>query len=109
MTEIYGDEFGHYKLMWDYANEVRTSNPGSTFYFALDEQSRFKHFYVSLDACKRGFLEGYRPVLLLDGCHIKTRYRGQILTAVGMDPNGCIFPVAFAVVEVEAHRIGVGF
>jgi hypothetical protein len=37
----------------------------------------------------------------IDGCHIKTRYRGQLLTAVGIDPNDCIFPIAFAVVEVE--------
>ena len=27
---------------------------------------------------------------------------GQLLTAVGMDPNDCIFPVAMAVVEVES-------
>jgi transposase-like protein len=40
-------------------------------------------------------------VIFLDGCHIKTRYRGQLLTAVGIDPNDCIFPVAFAIVEVE--------
>jgi len=25
-----------------------------------------------------------------------------LLTAVGMDPNDCIFPIAFAVVEVES-------
>ena len=57
---------------------------------------------MSLDACKRGFLSGCRPVICLDGCHIKTKFGGQLLTAVGMDPNDCIYPIAMAVVEVES-------
>ena len=57
---------------------------------------------MSLDACKRGFLAGCRPLICLDGCHIKTKFGGQLLTAVGMDPNDCIYPVAFSVVEVES-------
>ena len=61
----------------------------------------FSSLYFSLDACKRGFLSGCRPVICLDGCHIKTKFGGQLLTAVGIDPNDCIFPVAMAVVEVE--------
>jgi hypothetical protein len=57
--------------------------------------------YMSIEACKLGFLQGYMPMLFVDGCHIKTRYRGQLLTAVGMDPNNCIFSIAIAAVEVE--------
>ena len=40
-------------------------------------------------------------MIFLDGCHLKTKFGGILLTAIGMDPNDCIFPVAFAVVEVE--------
>ena len=72
-----------------------------TFYLALDEKCRFKKCYVSLDACKRGFLHGCRPLIFLDGCNIKTRYRGKFLTVVGMDPTDCIYPIAFGVLEVE--------
>ena len=57
---------------------------------------------MSLDACKRGFLSACRPIICLDGCHIKTKFGGQLLTAVGMDPNDCIYPIAIAVVEVES-------
>ena len=57
---------------------------------------------MALDACKRGFLAGCRPIICLDGCHIKTKFGGQLLTAVGMDPNDCIFSTAMAVVEVES-------
>jgi len=56
---------------------------------------------MSIDACKRGFLSGCKPVICLDGCHIKTKFGGQLLTAVGVDPNDCIYPIAMAIVEVE--------
>jgi hypothetical protein len=101
MTVIYGDEEGQYKLLWDYANEIRRSNPGSSFFVTLDENSRFRRAYMSMEASKRGFLEGCRPIIFIDGCFIKTRYRGQLLAAVGIDPNNCIFPIAVACVEVE--------
>jgi hypothetical protein len=57
---------------------------------------------MSLDACKRGFLSACRPIICLDGCHIKTKFGGQLLTVVGMDPNDCIYPIAIVVVEVES-------
>lgn len=57
---------------------------------------------MSLDACKRGFLAGCRPIICLDGCHVKSKFGGQLLTVVGMDPNDCIYPIAFAIVEVES-------
>ena len=48
-----------------------------------------------------GFLKGCRTLICIDGCHIKTRYKGVLLTAVGIDPNDCIFPIAMGLVEVE--------
>ena len=101
MKIIHGDEAGQYKMLWDYANEIRRSNLGSSFFIALDEKARFNKAYMCIDACKRGFLQGCRPIIFIDGCHIKTRYKGQLLVAVGIDPNNCIYPIAIGVVEVE--------
>lgn len=47
------------------------------------------------------FLSGCRPLVGVDGCFLKGKFRGQLLVAVGPDPNDCIFPIAFAVVEGE--------
>lgn len=33
---------------------------------------------------------------------MKTKFGGILLTAVGVDPNDCIFPISMAVVEVES-------
>ncbi|XP_020173219.1 uncharacterized protein [Aegilops tauschii subsp. strangulata] len=97
---IEGDELEQYNSMWDYAAEFKRSNPGSSFYVGVNDDI-FGSCYFSLDACKRGFMQACRPVICLDGCHLKTKYGGVMLCAVGMDPNDCIYPLAFAVVEVE--------
>uniref|UniRef100_K3YET2 SWIM-type domain-containing protein n=1 Tax=Setaria italica TaxID=4555 RepID=K3YET2_SETIT len=46
---------------------------------------------------EKDFCSGYRPLICLDGCHIKTKFGGQILTIVCIDPNDCIYPIALAV------------
>ena len=46
-------------------------------------------------------MQACRPVICLDGCHLKTRYGGVLLTAVGLDPNDCIYPIARAIVDIE--------
>ncbi|XP_010233420.1 uncharacterized protein LOC100832325 [Brachypodium distachyon] len=100
MREIYGDEIGQYNLIRDYAGEIRRSNPGSTMYVNVIN-GHFSITCISLDACKRGSMTSCRPFICLDECHIKTKFGGQLLTVVGIDPNDCIYPFAMAVVEVE--------
>ncbi|GJW48108.1 mutator type transposase [Tanacetum coccineum] len=43
-----------------------------------------------------------RDFLGLDGCFPSGPYPGQILTAVGVDPNNRIYPLAYVVVESES-------
>ena len=42
-----------------------------------------------------------RPIIGLDGCFLKGKYGGELLTAVGREENDQMLPIAFAVVEVE--------
>ena len=65
--------------------------------------------YVKFNAQKVGFLGGCRPFIGLDGCHIKHRFGGQILSATANDANDNIFPVAMAVVEQETREFWIWF
>ena len=52
-------------------------------------------------AQKVGFLAGCRPIIGLDGYHLKGKFGGQLLAATARAGNDNIFPVAIAVVKQE--------
>ncbi|XP_062006062.1 uncharacterized protein LOC133723261 [Rosa rugosa] len=52
---------------------------------------------------KKGWREGCRPCIRLDGCHLKSVHKGQLLSAMGIDGNNGIYPIAWAIVEAESR------
>ena len=72
-------------------------------------QPKFKRMYVRFNAQKVRFLRGYRSFIGLDGCHIKHRFGGQILSTTAKDANDNIFLVAMAVVEQETKESWIWF
>ncbi|KAL6321992.1 hypothetical protein AAG906_035912 [Vitis piasezkii] len=97
---IHGVEEKQYERLWDYVAAIRKWNVGSTVKIQTTNDV-FERMYICLDACKRGFLAGCRPLIGIDGCHLKGTTGGQLLVAVGKDGNDNIFPIAFAIVEIE--------
>jgi MULE transposase domain len=95
-----GKEGAQYAKLQDYAAELKKSNVGSAIFYDLQYQV-FRRAYICLAACKNGFLAGCRRILSFDGCYLKGRYGGQLLSAIGIDANDCIFSIAYAVVETE--------
>ena len=108
LKKIRGDEIAQYDHLWDYGEELRTQNPRSKFILKTIDPI-FSSLYMCIDACKRGWLKRCRPLICLDGTHIKTKFGGQLLTAIGIDGNDCIYPIAWAIVEVECYSSWVWF
>ncbi|PWA78594.1 transposase, MuDR, MULE transposase domain protein [Artemisia annua] len=84
-----GDHKEQYAQLRDYAMELRAKNPGTTVKIQVETNTDltlnsrvFKRIYVCI---------------------------GQILTAVGIDGNNGIYPVAYAVVEAECKSSWLWF
>nr|GMD42540.1 uncharacterized protein LOC109168401 [Ipomoea batatas] len=106
LKQIDGQDLEQFKLLNDYCEELMRSNPGTTVKMKLDSEfiikgrPRFVKLYICFGACKEGFIRGYRPIIGLDECHLKGSQKGgQLLSAIGLDGDNSIFPVAFAIVE----------
>ncbi|KAK8707832.1 hypothetical protein V6N13_058884 [Hibiscus sabdariffa] len=60
-------------------------------------------YKVSARACKNGYKSSSRPIISIDGCHLKGYFEGTFLAAVGVEANDNIYPIAYAVVETESQ------
>ncbi|KAL4289626.1 hypothetical protein GQ457_14G018530 [Hibiscus cannabinus] len=99
LKTLQGNYSEQYSKIGSYAEEIRNTNPGSSVLCKLDG-GLFQRMYVSFKACVSG-LAHCRPFISIDGCHLKGKFGGQLLSVVGVDANDCIFPIAYAVVEIE--------
>lgn len=104
---IIGDMTEQYKHFWEYRAELMRTHPHSSIEIEHEDfreerrQSRFKRMYVCLGPLKRGFIDHCRPLIGVDGCHVKGTYRGQLLFAISCDGNNGWWPITWAVVEKE--------
>nr|AAP53739.1 transposon protein, putative, Mutator sub-class [Oryza sativa Japonica Group] len=102
--------FGTYEASYDnlprLLGVIEERNPGSSYelkkFPSIEHPSKsvLQRAFLALHACKMVFVN-CRPVLCIDGTFLTGKYRGQILTAIGVDGNNQVLPLAFAFVESE--------
>jgi hypothetical protein len=102
MKKVYGNEIEYYQNIWDFAPAVHKWNLSSMCGLIKDGPN-FHQTFVCLDACKKGSISGCRPMIALDGCHLKGPYEGQLLCVVGSNGNDDMFSIAYVVVKVECR------
>ncbi|KAL0243191.1 hypothetical protein GEMRC1_005752 [Eukaryota sp. GEM-RC1] len=60
----------------------------------------FERFFFTFQPLVKGF-EFLRPVIVIDGTHLRSKYKGTLLAAAGIDTNGHFFPIAFEITRTE--------
>ncbi|XP_028076867.1 uncharacterized protein LOC114278907 [Camellia sinensis] len=114
LTIIEGTASEQFAMLWGYVEKIRSSNPGTTISMKVKEvpkvheedaqMPKFKRLYL-----KKSFQNACRPVIGVDGCHLKRPHGGVLLTVVGMDANNCIFLFAYAIIEKEKKKTRLWF
>ena len=101
--------FGTYEASYDklprMLSHVAAKNPGSFYDTCLIPtmtrgQSILQRAFFCLGACVRAF-QYCLPVICIDGTFLTGKYKGQILTTIGIDCNKQILPITFDFVENE--------
>ncbi|XP_043724216.1 uncharacterized protein LOC122671178 [Telopea speciosissima] len=102
---IEGSRKDQYKLLPRYLEAIVKWNPGSIVHLTTQslpiQPPVFERLFVSFNSMRKGFIEGCRPFIGLDGTHLKTTRGGVLLSAIALDANQGIFPVGLAIVEIE--------
>ncbi|GJY54171.1 hypothetical protein Tco_0445835 [Tanacetum coccineum] len=112
-VHLKGDVIAKYFFLRDYVSKLQRCNPDTTVkidvYMEEDPEKTtrmFRRIYVFLRALKRGFKEGGRELLGLDGAFMRGQYPGQMLTAVGLDANNYL--VAYGLWNQRTNTLGHG-
>ncbi|XP_031260044.1 uncharacterized protein LOC116118214 [Pistacia vera] len=87
-----------------YDHIVKHTNPGCMYNVksvSPEGIPNFQRCFLGFAAQKNEFIEGCRQFIGVDGCHLKGPYGGVLLSAVSMDANSGIFPVAITICEIE--------
>ncbi|KAK9064097.1 hypothetical protein SSX86_017969 [Deinandra increscens subsp. villosa] len=92
-----------------YFYNLEKLNPGTVTDIWLDEESRFEMCYVALGAAIRSFTQQLRPIIIIDGAHLKGQFKGTMFIAVGMDGNNQILPIAYGFGKSESGECWTWF
>ncbi|XP_031737534.1 uncharacterized protein LOC116402427 [Cucumis sativus] len=105
LITVFGDWEKSYNELPYWLSAVVHYNPGTRvdwFFLPSDVPGTtiFGRVFWSFGPAIEGF-KHCRPLIQIDGTHLYGKYKGKMLTALSIDANGHIFPLAFAIVEGE--------
>ncbi|GJY67989.1 probable purine permease 11 [Tanacetum coccineum] len=73
-----------------YCHNLKLKNQGTITHIETDDEDRFEIFFLAIGAVIRTFVLHMRPLIIIDGAHLKGEFLGTMYLAVAMDGNNQI-------------------
>jgi MULE transposase-like protein/MuDR family transposase len=99
-SKLAGSFESAYQLLQSFCDKVTAAMPGSKAICDKDGDNHFLRLFLAFSPSLNGFRH-CRPLIGLDGTHLKAKYLGILLCATAVDAEGSLYPLAFAVVNAE--------
>ncbi|XP_071920727.1 uncharacterized protein [Coffea arabica] len=102
---VFGSWEANFVELPQYLDALVQSNPGtvvewSHYSDSSDRVKTFKYVFWAFGRAIKAF-HMCRPVICVDGTHLRGEYKGKLLVAVTQDANNQILPIAYAIVDEE--------
>ncbi|KAK1416394.1 hypothetical protein QVD17_32185 [Tagetes erecta] len=65
--------------------------------------------FIAIGVVVRSFVQHMRPIIIIDGAHLKGTFKGTMFLAVGMDANNQILPIAYGIGKTESGEEWIWF
>ncbi|KAH9763824.1 SWIM-type domain-containing protein [Citrus sinensis] len=98
---VRGNPAESYNLLPKYSHVLTTANEGTVTHFEQDGDGNFLYYFVVLGSSIKGFMQYIRPVIAVDGTHLKGLYRGSMFVATCLDGNNQLYPLAIGIMDSE--------
>lgn len=105
IEKLFGGHDESYAYLPAYTEIIKQTNLDSKAYCAwsnnegIPRELLFQSLFISFAGQWKGFLGGCRPLIGVDGTHLKGNYGGILLSVVALDANNEIFPLAYAIIK----------
>ncbi|KAK2646652.1 hypothetical protein Ddye_021847 [Dipteronia dyeriana] len=101
LSLTYGTHEESFQLLPSFGYVLEQQNPETIIDLQCDENGKFLYFFMSSGASVRGFQRCMRPVITVDGTHLKGRFGGIMFGATAQDGNEQVYPIGFGYSDSE--------
>ncbi|KAF6168255.1 hypothetical protein GIB67_011640 [Kingdonia uniflora] len=106
MKRIVGSYDEGYFKMPILVDKLLIANPGSVIGCSSDPSTlQWTGTCVMFKGSLDGWLNGCKPILGINGCFLKGKYGGVCLSAIYLDGNNGLFPIATYLCRTRAYRV----